>query len=89
MGKREAANDPDPEPGWGDFIADHRHRIEDREEVYIPKKPASTDRLEDVPADVPYDDDRITCWNGKAFVSWEKWRLSVAFTTTDPEKEAF
>lgn len=88
MGKREAANDPDPETGWEAFIARHRKPIEDREEPpYIPpEKPPTTTRLEDIPADVPYADDTLTCWNGKAFVSWEKWRLSVAFCPDPPDE---
>lgn len=86
MGKREAANDPDPEPGWGNFIRHRQNEIEDRKEVYIPKKPVPPTRLEDIPADVPYADATITCWNGKAFVTWEEWRLSVPFRAiVDPK----
>lgn len=33
--------------------------------------------LKNIPVDVNYDDATITCWNGEAFVTWEKWRLSA------------
>lgn len=87
MGKWQAANDPDPETGWEAFVAGRRKQIEDRQEPpYIPPKPVPPQKLEDISPDVPYADDTITCWNGKAFVSWEKWRLSVPFTPiTDSE----
>lgn len=87
MGKREAANDRDPEPGWKPFVSRRRKGIRNRiEPPYIPPKPLPPSRLEDIPPDVRCDDDTITYWNGKAFVSWKEWRLSTPLTPlVDPK----
>jgi hypothetical protein len=33
--------------------------------------------LEDIPPDVPMADATITAWDGKAFVDWNRWKLSM------------
>lgn len=42
-------------------------------------------QLRNIPADVNYDDATMTCWNGEAFVTWEKWRLSVPVQRIDDQ----
>ncbi|HOJ21589.1 MAG TPA: hypothetical protein PLY56_08645 [Armatimonadota bacterium] len=42
-------------------------------------KPAPTPvRLADIPPDAPMEEGIVIgCWNGRAFVSWEKWLASL------------
>ena len=43
--------------------------------------------LEQIPADAPMDDARITVWNGERFVAYEKW-LATAPVAVDPVERA-
>ncbi|HEX4593982.1 MAG TPA: hypothetical protein VH157_06890 [Bryobacteraceae bacterium] len=43
--------------------------------------------LADISPDVPMDDASVTCWNGTAFVTWEKWRGAKPLARIDPKDQ--